>query len=114
MKLTKILLVSLVVLALAGGPALAADPKPQTLCPVLGGNVNKQVYADYQGKRIYFCCSGCDAEFKKDPEKYMKKLEDRGDHPGKMPGAAQQNKRLRWHRPLACAADTAGSLCALG
>ena len=78
MKLTKILLVSLVVLALAGGPALAADPKPQTLCPVLGGNVNKQVYADYNGKRIYFCCSGCDAEFKKDPEKYLKKLEAEG------------------------------------
>lgn len=78
MKLTKILLVSLVVLALAGGPALAAAPKPQTLCPVLGGNVNKQVYADYQGKRIYFCCSGCDAEFKKDPGKYMKKLEAEG------------------------------------
>jgi len=78
MKLIKILLLTLVVLALAGGPALAADPKPQTLCPVLGGNVNKQVYADYQGKRIYFCCSGCDAEFKKDPEKYMKKLEAEG------------------------------------
>ena len=78
MKLSKILLVSLMVLALAGGPALAADPKPQTLCPVLGGNVNKQVYADYNGKRIYFCCSGCDAEFKKDPEKYMKKLEAEG------------------------------------
>ena len=78
MKLIKILLLTLVVLALAGGPALAADPKPQTLCPVLGGNVNKQVYADYQGKRVYFCCSGCDAEFKKDPEKYMKKIEAEG------------------------------------
>jgi YHS domain-containing protein len=78
MKLSKILLVSLLVMALAGGPALAADPKPQTLCPVLGGQVNKQVYADYQRKRIYFCCSGCDAEFKKDPEKYIQKLEAEG------------------------------------
>ena len=66
------------VLALAAGPALAADPKPQTLCPVLGGNVDKKVYADYQGKRIYFCCQGCDAEFKKDPEKYMKKIQEQG------------------------------------
>ena len=75
----KILLVSLVVLVLAGGPALAAAPaKPQTVCPVLGGNINKQVYVDYQGKRIYFCCLGCDAEFKKDPEKYMKKMESEG------------------------------------
>jgi YHS domain-containing protein len=79
MKMIKILLVSLIILALAAGPALAADqPKPQTLCPVLGGNIDKKVYADYQGKRIYFCCQGCDAEFKKDPEKYMKKIQEQG------------------------------------
>ena len=79
MKIFRTLLISLVVLALAAGPALAADqPKPQTLCPVLGGNVDKKVYIDYQGKRIYFCCQGCDAEFKKDPEKYMKKLQEQG------------------------------------
>ena len=79
MKIFKTLLISLVVLALAAGPALAADqPKPQTLCPVLGGNIDKKVYVDYQGKRIYFCCQGCDAEFKKDPEKYMKKLQEQG------------------------------------
>ncbi len=79
MQMAKILLVSLVVLALAAGPSLAADqPKPQTTCPVLGGNVDKKVYVDYQGKRIYFCCQGCDAEFKKDPEKYMKKIQEQG------------------------------------
>jgi YHS domain-containing protein len=83
MKVVKILLVSLVVLALAGGPALAAAPKPQTVCPVLGGNINKQVYAEYQGKRIYFCCSGCITEFQKDPEKYIKKMEAEGITPEK-------------------------------
>ncbi|MFI5331172.1 MAG: YHS domain-containing protein [Desulfobaccales bacterium] len=79
MKVLRTLLISVVVLALAAGPALAADqPKPQTLCPVLGGNVDKKVYVDYQGKRVYFCCQGCDAAFKKDPEKYMKKLQEQG------------------------------------
>jgi YHS domain-containing protein len=79
MKMVKILLIFLVALALAGGPALAADqPKPQTVCPVLGGNIDKKVYTDYKGKRIYFCCQGCDAEFKKNPEKYMKKMEAEG------------------------------------
>ena len=48
--------------------------KPQTTCPVMGGKINKQIYADYQGQRIYFCCKGCPAMFEKDPEKYMKKL----------------------------------------
>ncbi|MGD0829278.1 MAG: YHS domain-containing protein [Desulfobaccales bacterium] len=74
----KILAVFLVVLALAAGPAMAAEPKPQTVCPVLGGNIDKKVFIDYQGKRIYFCCSGCDAEFRKDPEKYLKKIEAQG------------------------------------
>jgi YHS domain-containing protein len=78
MKVLKILFVFLVVLALAAGPALAAEPKPQTVCPVLGGNINKQVYIDYQGKRIYFCCPGCPAEFSKDPQKYLKKMEAEG------------------------------------
>ncbi|MCK4998304.1 MAG: YHS domain-containing protein, partial [Anaerohalosphaera sp.] len=27
-----------------------------------------------KGKKVYFCCPGCDAEFKKDPEKYIGKL----------------------------------------
>ena len=34
MKMLKILLVFLVVLALAAGPALAGEPTPQTICPV--------------------------------------------------------------------------------
>ena len=76
MKLSKILLVSLVVLAFAA-PAFAADqPKTQTVCPVLGGNIDQKVYVDYQGKRLYFCCQGCDTEFKKDPD--MKKIQDQG------------------------------------
>ena len=74
----KILAVFLVVLALAAGPAMAAEPKPQTVCPVLGGNIDKKVFIDYQGKRIYFCCPGCPAEFSKDLEKYLKKIEAQG------------------------------------
>lgn len=51
---------------------------PQATCPVMGGKIDKQYYADYQGKRVYFCCSGCIKEFQKDPAKYVKKLEDSG------------------------------------
>ena len=78
MKKIKALILALTLAAFAAGAVWAADPKPQTVCPVLGGNVDKNVYADYKGKRIYFCCTGCDAEFKKDPEKYMKKLQEQG------------------------------------
>jgi len=58
---------------------------PQTNCPVLGGKINEKIFVDYQGKRIYFCCSGCIDEFKKDPEKYLKKMEAEGVTPAKKP-----------------------------
>jgi YHS domain-containing protein len=90
-KTIKILFLAMTLAAFAAGSLLAADViktaptsppaaqvRPQTKCPVLGGNINKQIYADYQGKRIYFCCQGCDQEFKKNPEKYMKKLKEQG------------------------------------
>jgi YHS domain-containing protein len=72
------LILALGLTAFMAGGLGAADPKPQTTCPVLAGDVDKSVYADYQGKRIYFCCKGCDAEFEKNPGKYMKKLQEEG------------------------------------
>lgn len=51
---------------------------PQTTCPVQGGPIDKNLYVDYRGKRIYVCCAGCINEVKKDPEKYIKKLESMG------------------------------------
>jgi len=47
---------------------------PQSTCPVMGGEINKSVYSDYKGKRVYFCCGGCTETFNKNPEKYIKKL----------------------------------------
>ena len=29
-----------------------------------------KMFADYKGKRYFFCCAGCPAEFKKDPAKF--------------------------------------------
>ncbi len=64
------------------GIALA---EPQTKCPVMSGKVDEKFFADYKGKRIYFCCAGCIEEFNKDPEKYMKKMEEEGVTPAKTP-----------------------------
>lgn len=50
----------------------------QTSCPVMGGGVNKSLFADYQGKRVYVCCPGCIKMIQDDPEKYMKKMEEQG------------------------------------
>jgi YHS domain-containing protein len=64
---------------------LALGANSQEKCPVLGNPINKNVYTDYEGKRIYFCCAGCPQEFKKDPAKYMKKLEEQGVVPEAAP-----------------------------
>ena len=50
----------------------------QTTCPVMGGKINREVYTDYTGERVYFCCEGCIAEFQKDPAKYIEKIENEG------------------------------------
>ncbi len=49
-------------------------PGEQTVCPVMGGAINKDVFVEYKGKKVYFCCPGCEGPFLKDPEKYMDKL----------------------------------------
>ena len=46
----------------------------QTTCPVMGGKINKAIYTEYKGKKVYFCCAGCVTKFKEDPEKYLAKL----------------------------------------
>jgi YHS domain-containing protein len=46
----------------------------QTTCPVMGGAINKSMFTDYKGKKVYFCCAGCEEKLKKEPEKYIAKL----------------------------------------
>ncbi len=89
MKILQTLFLALTLIAFSMGTLWAAGPQSQTKCPVLAGNIDKQVYTDYKGKRIYFCCKGCDEEFKKDPEKYLKKMQDEGVTPGPIPAGPQ-------------------------
>jgi len=63
----------------------ASAKKAQTTCPVMGGKVDKSIYADVNGKRIYVCCTGCIAKVKADPDKYIKKLEAEGVQIAKTP-----------------------------
>jgi len=78
-------------LVIAGFVVVAAQQpawaKAQATCPVMGAAINKNIYVDYNGKRVYFCCNGCPEAFKKDPEKYIKKLESEGVELEKVPAA---------------------------
>lgn len=58
--------------------APAKQLQPQTTCPVYGGDIDKSQFVDINGKRIYVCCAACIADIKKDPDKYIKKLEAQG------------------------------------
>ncbi len=55
---------------------LEDDVVINTTCPVMGGEVkpDTEYKIKYNGKVIGFCCEGCIPEFKKDPEKYIKKI----------------------------------------
>ena len=94
MNLRKIVLLAMVVVISFGltackkkeqpVPSSPANPKAaastattveQTTCPVMDGNpINKKVFVEYKGKKVYFCCADCKAVFEKDPEKYIAKL----------------------------------------
>ena len=59
-------------------PAVKAAGKAQTLCPIMGDPINKKLYVDHAGKRLYVCCKMCVMQVQKDPAKYIKQLEDEG------------------------------------
>ena len=58
---------------------------PQKTCPVMGNPIDKNVFVDYKGHRVYFCCSMCPPKFRKDPENYLKKLKELGEEPENIP-----------------------------
>jgi len=78
MNVAKVLIITMVVALGAAGFAVAVETKPQTVCPVMGGEIDKDLYVDHDGKRVYFCCPACVEPFKKDPATYLKKLADAG------------------------------------
>ncbi len=54
--------------------AAAAASIEQTVCPVMGQPINKELFTEYEGKKVYFCCPGCKEKFEADPEQYVAKL----------------------------------------
>lgn len=48
------------------------------ICPVSGEKIDEKMKAtyEYEGKVYNFCCASCVEEFKKDPDKYIKKVDE--------------------------------------
>lgn len=52
----------------------------QTTCPVSGETLeDKDLYTDFEGRRIYFCCKKCEKSFASDPHKYLNKMDENSD-----------------------------------
>ena len=52
---------------------------PQKTCPIMGGPINKKLFIDIDGHRIYVCCAGCFAQIKADPKAAIAVLAQRGE-----------------------------------
>lgn len=52
--------------------------RPQTKCPILGGGINRSLFADYDKHRIYVCSKRCIPMLKKNAERVYKLLEADG------------------------------------
>ena len=91
MKTLKTIIMAAMFLAITSG-AFAMDEKGQMkqdkykkqtssmqkYCPVMGGEINRELYVEAKGKRIYVCCPACIGKIKANPDKYIKELTDKG------------------------------------
>jgi YHS domain-containing protein len=59
-------------------PDLPEGLKYQTVCPVTGKEINKDIYLNIQGHRIYFNNPAALDSMKQDPDKYFKKAGEEG------------------------------------
>lgn len=60
-------------------PAAKAKPYPLKTCVVsdekFGGDMGDPYVFIHEGREVKLCCEGCLKDFKKDPAKYVKKME---------------------------------------
>lgn len=60
----------------------------QTTCPVSGEALeDRDVYTDFEGRRIYFCCKKCQKKFAEDPQEFLKAM----DAPAKEKGSEEDH-----------------------
>ena len=58
-------------------PVAYKNSEGKLLCPVMNTVIESEKdavdFADYNGKRYFFCCGGCPQKFRADPAKYASK-----------------------------------------
>ena len=72
---------SLAILCCASFVFAGDKPKKEIKCAVQGYKIDiaqatkDKMFADYKGRRYFFCCNGCPQEFKANPAKFAKTAE---------------------------------------
>ncbi|MEA2552400.1 MAG: hypothetical protein QOJ65_576 [Fimbriimonadaceae bacterium] len=75
--MNKLLLASIIFAVAVVSPA-DGKKKTEINCAVMGFKIDMaeaaktKMFADYKGRRYFFCCSGCPETFKANPAKYAK------------------------------------------
>jgi uncharacterized membrane protein/YHS domain-containing protein len=69
---------ALLALVLFALPVAASEEEGEVTnaeCPVMEGTpITKELFVDYRGVRVYFCCESCVDDFREDPEAYVANL----------------------------------------
>ena len=66
---------SLFVLVVGLSEVAGQESPANEYCPVTPSDrAEADIYTDYEGERIYFCCKSCLRDFLKDPEAYLENL----------------------------------------
>lgn len=60
------------------GSATAVAAKMQTMDAFSGKPINRTIFADHEGKRIYFCCDQSRFDFRNNPKKYLDEFAKQG------------------------------------
>lgn len=70
---SRMLLAGLALALVFGAQLSAEDAATEAKCPVSGKAIKKDVSADFEGGKVYFCCPGCPGAFEKDSAKFAAK-----------------------------------------
>ena len=73
---SRLFLALLAVVALVAAHSLRAEdkaPGKDVKCPVSGKDINPEAFVEFGGGKVYLCCMGCPAAFKKDTAKFAAK-----------------------------------------
>lgn len=70
----------------------------QTFCPVSGEKLEKkEVFTDYNGRRIYFCSEGCIEPFGKESQKFLAALDEKPKEDEDMKKGHEGHKQMQGH-----------------